>query len=135
MHQQDAVDAGVRQRQIELVDQSRQRGTAGRPFHHPLPRRHESETALGLLAEEAEIGRRIADAEHALARGIAPQPADAAADEAAGDHPEPLAVEIAQINDVDRHGGEDYHISGPARRSETPGRARGLPGMVKLRRP
>ena len=39
-----------------------------RPFHHALRRRHEGEAALGLLAEQPEIGRRIADADDAHGR-------------------------------------------------------------------
>ena len=72
MHQQHAIDRGIRQRQLELVDQRRQRRPRGRPFHHALRRRHEGEAALGLLAEQAEIGRGIADAEHALAARVDP---------------------------------------------------------------
>ena len=106
MHQQHAVDGGVRQRQLELVDQRRKRRPRGRPFHHALRRRHEGEAALGLLAEQAEIGRRVADAEHAQPAGVAPAPADAAADEMPRHRAEPLGVEIAQIDDVDGHGAE-----------------------------
>ena len=61
-------------------------GPRGRPFHHALRRRHEGKAALGLFAKQAEIGRRIADAEHALAARIGPARADAAADEAARHH-------------------------------------------------
>ena len=109
MHQQHAIDRRVGQRQFDLVDQRRQRRPRGRPFHHALRRRHEGEAALGLLAEQAEIGRGVADAEHALAGVSRHSAADAAADEAARHHAEPLAVEIAQIDDVDRHGCEMYH--------------------------
>ena len=81
--------------------------SAGRVVGHfttPCPAGMKAEAALGLLAEQAEIGRGIADAEHALAGGVAPQAADAAADEAAGHHAQPLAIEIAQVHDIDRHG-------------------------------
>ena len=64
--QQHAVDRGVRQRQVERLDQRGQRGLRGRPFHHALLRRHEDEAAFGLLAEQAEIRRRVAEPEQAL---------------------------------------------------------------------
>ena len=105
MHQQHAIDGGVRQRQFKLIDQRRQRRLRGRPFHHALRRRHEGEATLGLLAEQPEIGRGVADAEDALSTRIDPAPADAAADEMPRHRAEPLAIEIAQIDDVDGHGG------------------------------
>ena len=105
MHQQHAIDRGIRQRQFELVDQRRERRPRGRPFHHALRRRHEGEAALGLLAEQPEIGRGVADAEHAQPARIGPALADAAADEMPRHGAEPLGVEIAQIDDVDGHGG------------------------------
>ena len=43
-------------------------GRADRPFHHALRRRHEGEAALRLLAKQAEIGRRVADAEQRCCR-------------------------------------------------------------------
>ena len=106
MHQQHAIDRGVGQRQFELVDQRRQRRPRGRPFHHALRRRHEGEAALGLLAEQPEIGRGVADAEDAHVRAYRssarrmPRPTKWRATDA-----EPLGVEIAQIDDVDGHGG------------------------------
>ena len=104
MHQQHAIDRRVRQRQLELVDQRRQRRLRGRPFHHALRGRHEGQATLGLLAEQPEIGRGVADAEDALSARIDPALADAAADEMPRHGAEPLAVEIAQIDDVDGHG-------------------------------
>ena len=89
--------------------------SAGRAVGHfttPCAGRHEGEAALGLLAEQAEIGRRIADAEHALAGGIAPQRTHAAADKAARHHAERLAVKIAQIDDIDGHGGKLAQVAG-----------------------
>ena len=44
-----------------------QRRPRGRPFQHALGRRHEGDAALAVLAKQAEIGRGIAEAEHALA--------------------------------------------------------------------
>ena len=53
-----------------------------------------------ILAEQAEIGRRVADAQHPLRPRVAPARADTAADEAAGYDAELLSVEIAQVDDV-----------------------------------
>ena len=70
MDEQDAIDRGIRQRQREFIDQRRQRRPRGRPFQHALRRRHEGDAAFGVLAEQAEIGRRIAEPEHPLARAF-----------------------------------------------------------------
>ncbi len=100
MDQQHAIDGGIGQRQFVLLDQRRQRRPARRPAHDALRRRHQGEAALGLLAEQAEIGRRIADAEHAQLMGILPARAYAAADETPGHDAEVLGVEIAQVDDI-----------------------------------
>src|SRR5262249_5716673 len=57
-----------------------------------------------LLAKEPEIGRRIAHPEHAHAARVGKALANAAPDEAPGDDAEALGIEIAQIDDIDRHG-------------------------------
>src|SRR6476646_6856727 len=62
-----------------------------------------AESASGFLPKQAEVRRGVTDAEHALARGVTPQRADPTADEAAGNNPQPLAVEIAKIHNIDRH--------------------------------
>ncbi len=111
VHQQHAVDRRILQRQIELVDQRGQARPLRRPPHHPLHGRHEGEAPLRLLAEQSEIGRRVADAEHADAAGIGKARTDAAADEAPRRHAQPLGVEIAQIDDVDGHGAKIARIS------------------------
>jgi hypothetical protein len=79
-------------------------GPIRRPFHHALRRRHEGETALRLLAKEAEIGCRIAHAEHAQPAGVGEAGTDATTDEAARHDAQALGVEGAQIDDVDGHG-------------------------------
>jgi len=76
--------------------------------------RHEGEAALGLFAEQSEIGRGVADAEHALAGGVGPAAADTAADKAARHHAELPAVEIAQVDDIDRLT-LNYHETGTTR--------------------
>ena len=105
MHQQHAIDRGIRQRQLELIDQRRQRGLARRPFHHALRGRHEGEACArpprGTGRDRASHSRCRARA----GRGVSPQrAADAAADEMPRHRAEPLDVEIAQIDDVDGHG-------------------------------
>ena len=104
MHQQYAVDRGVGQRQLVLVHQGGERRTIRGPFHHALRGRHEGETALRFVAKQPEVRGGIADPQHAQAVQIGPARADAAADEPACHHAERLAVEIAQIDDVERHG-------------------------------
>src|SRR4029079_17230372 len=86
-------------------DQRRQSRSCGRPFHHALSGWHESQATLRLLAEQPEIGRGVADAEDALPTRVDPAPADAAADEMPRHRAEPLAIEVAQIDDIDGHGG------------------------------
>ena len=103
VHEQHPIDRGIGERQFELVDERGEAGPVGRPFHHPLHRRHEGEATLGLLAKETEIGRGIAHSQHAHAARVGKAPANAAADEAAGHDAEALGVEIAQVDDVDGH--------------------------------
>src|SRR6266567_6158508 len=100
MNQQDAIDRGLRQRQRKLIDQRRQRRPSGRPFQHALCSRHEGQAALAILAEQAEIGRRVADAEHTLAFGVRPSFANAAIDELSRHGAEAPRIEIAQVDDV-----------------------------------
>ena len=72
-------------------------------IHHALHRRHEGEAALRLLAKQTQIGRRIADPEHALPARVRPARADAAPDEAARHGAEPLGIKVAQVDDVVGH--------------------------------
>jgi hypothetical protein len=104
MHQKHAIDRAIGERQFVLVHQRRQCRPRRRPFQHALPRRHESEATLGFFAKQAEIGRRITDTEHALASGVAPQRSDAATAKSPRHDAQALAIKIAQVNDIDRHG-------------------------------
>ena len=106
MHEQHAVDRGIGERQVELVDERREARAHRGPFHHALRRRHEGEAAFRLLAKEAEIGRRIADARDAHPARVGKARADAAADEAPRHHAQALGIEIAQVDDVDGHGAQ-----------------------------
>src|SRR5207248_708915 len=100
VNQEDAIDRSVRERQRELLDQRCQRGPPSRPFQHALRRRHESKAALAILAEQAEIGRRIADAEHTLVSRVRPSFVNAAIDELSRHDAEAPRIEITQVDDV-----------------------------------
>jgi hypothetical protein len=101
--EEDAIDRGIRQRHRKFIDQGGERRTRGRPFQHALRRRHEGDTALGVLAEQAEIRRRIADAEHPLTLNIRPARMNAAIDQPPRHDAEALRIEIAEIDDIDGH--------------------------------
>ena len=96
----------TRQRQLllELIDKSGESGPIARPFQHPLCRRHKGEAALSLLAKETEIGSSVAYSDDAHPARIRKAPANAAADETSRDDPEAHGVEIAQIDNINRHG-------------------------------
>ena len=104
MHQEHPIDGGIGEGQLELIDEGGKPGPVGRPFHHPLHRRHEGEAAFRLLAKEPEVRRRVAHPEHAHAARVGKALANAAPDEAPGDDAEALGIEIAQVDDIDRHG-------------------------------
>src|SRR5262249_31740740 len=82
MHEEHAIDRGIGERQLELIDEGGETGPVGRPFHHPLHRRHEGEAAFRLLAKEPEIRRRIAHPEYAHAARVGKALAYAAPHEA-----------------------------------------------------
>ena len=111
MHQEYPIDGGIGERQLELIDEGGKTGPVGRPFHHPLHRRHEGEAAFRLLAKEPEVRRRVAHPEHAHAARVGKALANAAPDEAPGDDAEALGIEIAQIDDINRHGNRVAWIS------------------------
>src|SRR5262249_34793955 len=76
----------------------------GGPFQHALGRRHEGDAAFRIFTKKSEIGRRIADAEDALALRIGPALPDAAIDQLPRHGAEALRIEITEIDDVDAHG-------------------------------
>src|SRR6185437_16042520 len=115
MHQQYAVDRGLRQRHGELIDQGGQRGARGRPFQYPLCRRDESDATLGVFTKKSEIGRGIADAEHALSIGARPAFPDGAIDQLPRHDAKTLRVEITEIDDVDAHDDNVTRPSGAGR--------------------
>src|SRR4051812_8111528 len=107
MHQQDAVDRRIAEREIEFLHQCGERGARRRPFHHALRRRHEGKTAFRLIAKQAEIGRRVTDPGDPLRARIAPALANPAADEPSRNRSELLSVEVAKVYYVKRHGNAD----------------------------
>src|SRR5262245_31785191 len=100
MHEQDAVERRFRQWQRKLVDQRSKRRPPGRPFQHALCGRHEGNAALAVVAEQAEIGRGIAEAKHALALRMRPTGLDAAIDQPPRHDSEALRIEIAEVDNV-----------------------------------
>src|SRR2546423_1447131 len=63
-------------------------------------RRNEGKAPLAILAEQAEIGRRIADAEHTQVFRVRPSFANAAIDELPRHDAKAPRIEIAQVNNV-----------------------------------
>ncbi len=100
MHQQHAIHGRIGERQVILIDQCGERRAARGPTHHALRRRHHGQAPLRLFAEQAEIRRRVANAEHAQRAGVFPARPYAAADQPPGNNPEPLGIKVAQIDDV-----------------------------------
>ncbi len=100
MDQQHAIDRGVGQRQFVFLDQSGKSRAGRRPTNDTLRGRHHGKAAFRLVAEQAEIGRRIADAEDAQPVGIVPPHTDAVADKAAGHDAKLLAIKIAQVDHI-----------------------------------
>ena len=83
MGEQHAVHGGVGQRQVGLVHQRRRVRPLGRPMQHALLRGHERHHPSRLVAELAQEGRGIAQAQHRLAAHVRPGVADAAAQQMA----------------------------------------------------
>jgi hypothetical protein len=100
MDEQHAIDRSIRQRQIKLVDERRQRRSRGRPLQHALRRWHEGQATLRLLAEQSEVRGCIADAQNPHASGIGKARANAAPDEAPRRYAQALGIEIAQVDYV-----------------------------------
>ena len=74
-----------------------------RPMHDALGGRHEGEDALRLLAKIGEIGRGVAEPEHAQPGVILPAGAQQPRHQPASHLAQGLIVEIAQIDDIERH--------------------------------
>src|SRR5204862_2180803 len=88
----------------KFIDQGRQRRPRRRPFQDALRRRHERDAALAVFAKQPEIGRGVAEAEHALALHIGPSRPDAAVDQLPRHDAEAARIEITEVDDVDGHG-------------------------------
>ena len=94
MDEHDPLDGGVRQRQVVLLDQRRDRGTLRRPVDDALAGRHEGEKAFGAVDVIGEERCREANAGQALAGDVRPQLADLARDETAGHAAERPGIEV-----------------------------------------
>jgi len=70
MNNERPVDAGVRQRHRGSFHKRRRGQARRRPIHDALLGRHEGEHAHGFLAENLEIGRRVAGTEDRIAGAV-----------------------------------------------------------------
>src|SRR4029079_11067759 len=86
-----------------------------RPFQDALRRRHECNAALAVLAKQAEIGRRVAEPEHALTLRVGPSRPDRTVDQLPRHDAEAARIEITEIDDIDGH---DLNLT--RRRSQGP---------------
>src|SRR5262249_11773891 len=100
-------------------------GARRRPFHHALCCRHEGKTTFCIFAEQAKIGRGVADAEHPQSSASGPQPTNPATDETPRHRAKWMSVEIAQVNDIHAIG---YHGSNPEGRKA----AQPAAGMLQI---
>jgi len=78
VNQQHAIDRGVRSGNSNSSTSADSVGRTVAISPRPAPAGMKAKAPLGLLAEQAEIGSGIADAEHAQALHLAPMLADAA---------------------------------------------------------
>ena len=142
MHQQDAVHGQIGKGQLHLVGQGRQPVAVGRPAQHALHGGHGRQHPLGLGAEGGEIGRRETQAEHGEPPHVGPLGADPGADHAPRRRSQAGGVEIAQLDGVRPHGG-DEHIAQAGRLAPCPrspgdarapgaGRGRGRVGRIRF---
>ena len=104
VNDEDAVDRAVGQRQHPVVGERHQPPAFLGPGHDPLAGRHDGEHPVRLLAEEAEIGHRVAEAQHHLLAHVGPGAADLLADHAPRHPAEPGQVEGVEIDDILVHG-------------------------------
>jgi hypothetical protein len=63
----------------------------------------QTQGSVHLVAEYAEIGRRIANSDHAQSMRIVPTMADSTAHEVTRHRAEPVGVKIAQIDNINGH--------------------------------
>ena len=101
---ENAIECRIGQRQGVVGDEGRRVRSFRRPVHHALDRRHEGDRPLG-ICEIGEIGRGVADAEHALTVDRGPALLQPLGDQPSRNDAEPLGVEGAQIDDIEIHRG------------------------------
>jgi len=106
VHQQQPVHRKIGEGQRRLIGQCDLAGAARRPGDDALLRRRHRHDAAGLGVELAQIGRRMAEAQHRQAAHVRPEIADATANEAQRHLAEMRAVEFVEVDDVVPHGVE-----------------------------
>src|SRR4029079_16613394 len=74
--------------------------------------RHERQAPFGLLAKQAEIGRGVAETDEPQPGSVGPPSPDAPSDEMPRHRAQPVGVEIAQVDNVDGHGGKTITNAG-----------------------
>ena len=104
MDNERPVDAGVRQRHRGCFDKRRRGQARRRPIHDALLGRHEGEHAHGLLAENLEIGRRVAGTEDRIAGAVGKTLPHHFVNDTPRDLAQGRAVEGPKVDDVDWHG-------------------------------
>jgi hypothetical protein len=104
MDNERPVNAGVRQWHRGYFDKRRRGQTRGGPIHDSLLGRHESEHAHGFLAENLEIGRRVADTENRITSAVGKALPHDFVYNTPRDLAQGRAVEGTKVDDVDWHG-------------------------------
>ena len=105
MDNERADHAGIRQRHLGYFGERRRGQARGRPIHDALLGRHEGEHAHGFLAENLEIGRRVADTEDRIAGAVGKTLPHNFVNDSPRDLAQGRAVEGTKVDDIDRHWG------------------------------
>jgi len=100
VHEENTIDRRIGKRQFEFIHQRDECRSRRRPFDHALCCGHEGKAAFRVLAKQAEVRRRVADAQHPQSGASGPQSANAAADEPPRYRSKRVSIEIAKIDDI-----------------------------------
>jgi len=112
MREQHQIHRRVGQGQVRLVHERGIAGPFGRPMQHPLRGGHEGDDPLRLVQERAQVGRGVAEAEHAPPAHVGPQGAHLAAHHAPGGLAELAFVKVPEIDDIVPHDGPEISTVG-----------------------
>src|SRR5690606_11229817 len=118
MDDENAIDAGIGERQVVVSDEGGGIRLLARPVHDALRRRHEGDDAFRPLAQSRQVRRRVADADEAFPGERRPARLELPPDEAAGHEAQAFAIEGAEIDDVEVHARAMLHQAG--RRTRPP---------------